>query len=321
MDLPIRLPHPNGYSAVAASVNWRGEVIRLFVENKSVKSRFAMLAAQGFAIPSATELEKVPDQLVITEKPYSALLIHTHQAGGSSELQLASLTATCPLVEQLSNGEALVVERRAWRYPDGTHDLNARVYDQAGTLQHEFLLGDGISDLQVDATGLIWVSYTDEGIFGNLGWRSPIGAAGLCCFTADGTKVWEFQPPSGFDHICDCYALNVSSDAAWAYYYSEFSMVRIDREWNIQGWRSKLNGASALAIRGNHVLLYGGYGDRRTGCQLVELGEADAELVAEVSLALPEELNLAKATVIARDAHLHLIAGDDWYRFSLESSV
>ena len=40
--------------------------------------------------------------------------------------------------------------------------------------------------MQVDSLGRIWVSYADEGVYGNFGWGQPgpppVGAAGLVCF-------------------------------------------------------------------------------------------------------------------------------------------
>ena len=59
------------------------------------------------------------------------------------------------------------------------------------------MLGDGIQHLQTTKSGEIWAAYFDEGIFGNLGWRRPIGAKGLLRFNSDGKRVYEFQRVSG----------------------------------------------------------------------------------------------------------------------------
>jgi len=171
----------------------------------------------------------------------------------------------------------------------------------------------------VDGLGQIWVSYFDEGLFGNYGWRTPIGRSGLCCFTNSGQRIWEYESPSGFDGICDCYALNVSRDGVWAYYYSEVPIVRVGPDWNVQGWHTQRPGCRALAIRDNRALLYGRYGERRTTCQLLELTASDTKPVAEIALDLHSETDLSNAIVIGRDMELHVFAGDDWYRFSLES--
>jgi len=86
------------------------------------------------------------------------------------------------------------------------------VYDEDGLLVREFLLGDGIQDVQATEDGKIWVSYFDEGVYGNFGWGnpggpSPIGASGLIRFDRAGAIEWEFDPPANVEPIDDCYAL------------------------------------------------------------------------------------------------------------------
>jgi hypothetical protein len=59
-------------------------------------------------------------------------------------------------------------------------------------------------------------------VFGNLGWRRPIGAAGLVRFSRQGDRLWAYDPPSGASAIADCYALNVDARVTWIYYYTDF---------------------------------------------------------------------------------------------------
>jgi hypothetical protein len=315
---PVTLPHPAGYSPIAATVNSKGEAVRLFVMNSLVRPVFAILGDKGYAAPTPAEVATEIVPAIVTQPEYSAVMTVTgHDA--SYELELNQVRGSCPCIETLPKGEILLVEPRCRRYADGSHDLNARVHDASGAPVREFLLGDGIEDVQVDRSGQIWVSYFDEGVFGNYGWTTPIGAAGLCCFSGGGKKIWDFEPPPGFDQICDCYALNASTDGVWAYYYSEFGIVRIDRDCRVRGWCSERSGARAIAVRDAKALLYGGYGDFRTACQLLELGAVEAAPLGEVSLAFRRELDLAKAIVVGRDMELHVFSGDDWYKFSLES--
>lgn len=307
---PLRLPHPADYSPIATAVSYGGEAIRLFVHNDLLAPVFATDTVSGFTT------FPVPR----TSGEYSGILFIS-DSWGSEELAVNKLTATYPIIELLPSRELLVVAPRCRRYSDETYDKNARVYAASGEPVRDFLLGDGIEEIQVDKLGQIWVSYFDEGVFGNFGWKTPIGSAGLCCFDASGQRIWEYQPPSGFDHICDCYAMNVSRDGAWVYYYTEFPIVRIDADWRSEGWKSPSSGARALAVRQNRVLLYGGYSERRTACQLLQLGAEQAEVLASVSLTLPYGVDLSKAVVIGRDTDLHVFADDQWYRFSLESLV
>ena len=159
-------------------------------------------------------------------------------------------------------------------------------------------------------------------MYGNFGWQQSdnrLGAAGLSCFDKDGHKIWDYRPPEGFEFISDCYALNVSKVGPWAHYYTDFPIVSVDSHWQIRAWQSDLGGARNLAVGDRMALLYGGYGDRRTACGLLEFGDREATWIAEVSLALPEHVDRSKALVIGRDRELHLFSGDDWYVFSVDS--
>lgn len=157
------------------------------------------------------------------EHAYMAAVVHV--SGSDADRVLDSVTTTFPKIQPLPDGEILLVGTRAERRPDGSHDLNASVLGPDGMRRREFLLGDGIEDVQTTADGRIWVSYFDEGVFGNFGWGepggpAPIGAPGLVRWLSDGTVDWSYEAPPGLEEIADCYALNVAGDAVWACYYT-----------------------------------------------------------------------------------------------------
>lgn len=305
------LRHPAGLRTVSTSVGSNGEAIRLLADESLAGGVFARTEQPGGASFPKSK----------TEREYAAILA-VSDASGSREIRVSGLTATFPMIQMLPNDDVLVVSPRCQRYPDGSHELNAKVYDSAGVLRREFLLGDGISHVQADASGNIWVGYSDEGVYGNFGWQhadTALGTAGLSCFSNGGQKLWDFQPPEGFDSISDCYALNVSRVGVWTYYYTDFPFARIDTAWRVRCWNTGLAGGGTFAVGGERILLYGGYGENRTSCKLLQLRHEKAELIAEVSLVFPAELDLSEATVIGRDKELHVFFGDDWYTFSIES--
>ena len=167
----------------------------------------------------------------------------------------------------------LLVGARCWWTPDGP-DKNAVVCDHVGRVLRRFTLGDGIQDVRTTADGTIWVSYFDEGVFGNYGWGGPgpepIGASGLVAFDPSGRELFHYDPSAaGTGMISDLYALNVADREVWAYFYTEFPLVRI-RDGAYTTWSLGLAGAGALAVRFPHVLLYGGY-ERRDRVCLVAL--------------------------------------------------
>ncbi len=55
-----------------------------------------------------------------------------------------------------------------WRPEGGQY--NAFLYAGDGVLERSACVGDGVEWAQTTRLGNVWVSYFDEGIFGNLGW-------------------------------------------------------------------------------------------------------------------------------------------------------
>ena len=102
------------------------------------------------------------------------------------------------------------------------YDLNAKVFARDGALKREFLLGDGIRDVQATTDGRIWVSYFDEGIFGGSVMGEPIGKPGLILWDRFGSRIFAYSPPQElglYGQMTECYGLNAVSDKdAWCYY-------------------------------------------------------------------------------------------------------
>ncbi|MED4018862.1 hypothetical protein [Sutcliffiella cohnii] len=127
-------------------------------------------------------------------------------------------------VDIFSDGSLLIVQGRCLK-EDNYIERNARRYNPNGQLIDAFTLGDGINDIQIDDNDTIWVSYFDEGIFGNFGWDEPIGSDGVIAFSITGEKLWG----AGDYGIIDCYALNVAnSKEVYFYYYDDFHLVCLD---------------------------------------------------------------------------------------------
>ncbi|MCU5707038.1 hypothetical protein [Bacillus wiedmannii] len=114
---------------------------------------------------------------------------------------------------------------------------NAVIYNADGSEYCKFYAGEGIQDCQVDVNEDIWVSYCDEGVFGEY----PIGVNGIVAFDSQGNIVFNdydlFVDKYDIPPIDDCYAMNVIDGDVWLYYYSEFPLVqmkdkKIHMSWN-----------------------------------------------------------------------------------------
>lgn len=143
----------------------------------------------------------------------------------------------------------------------GDKDHNAHVYDASGEHIHSFPAGDGIEDVQVTKDSKIWISYFDEGVFGDC----ELSRSGLVCLDHVGEQVFDFHAVCiEAEPIIDCYALNVcSSHETWLYYYTDFPVVRIT-DHKVNGiWRNiPVSGSHAFAVSKENVLFSGGYNNR-----------------------------------------------------------
>ena len=125
----------------------------------------------------------------------------------------------------------------------------AVLYDRAGRLNNTLDLGDGSKDVQTTSGGKIWVSYFDEGIYGD-----GIGSLqGVVCFDSAGHpifKYFDFAEQHQLPFIDDCYSMNVASEnEVWLSYYSAFPLVHIDRFRLQRVWKEFgcIDGAFGLA--------------------------------------------------------------------------
>ena len=187
-----------------------------------------------------------------------------------------------------------------------------------GSLERSGCLGDGIEHVKVADDGSIWVGYFDEGVYGNRGWGAegpdPIGQWGIVQFSSDLDVLWEF--PSSDDPIDDCYALNVAGDEVWACYYSSFDVARI-RDGSMRQWGNDVTGATAMAVSGGAVALYGGYADDADRLAVGRLG-ADRLDTTLFRLTMPDGRRLPHdARVVGRGTELHALVGSDWFTWSL----
>ncbi|MDW5326769.1 hypothetical protein [Plantactinospora sp. KLBMP9567] len=195
--------------------------------------------------------------------------IHLHDAGhGWRQVSLSGVTIAPSRVDLLPGGEFLLVQSRCTRQPHEIAQDNAQVFDTSGQPVRSFRLGDGISHLAIDEPGTIWVGYFDEGVYGG----DPLSAAGAARFDEYGRRLWSYWPPPGFDHIADCYALNVDARTTWAYYYTGFPLIRIT-DTEVRPFRpGPVRGARAVLVYDDEAVLIGEYGNpyRLTECRLLD---------------------------------------------------
>lgn len=305
---------PDGHALAACTVSHDGAGLFLFVDEQSLSHLFARYEEQdGASFPETTTSEGAAAQFV------------EMTPDATTRIDLSGIDVTFPMIDRLPDGRILVVGARAERHEDGTHDLNGQVFASDGQAVGRILLGDGISRLACDGQGRIWVSYFDEGVYGNLGWGgtdqpAPVGASGLACFDSDGRVLWEFAA-DGADgeprYIDDCYAMNVSRDRVWIYYYSDFDLCQIDTDFRCRFHRTDLEGCHGLAVDGSSVLLTGQYGDDPN---VGYLGTIEDGLLADVRkarFAIPALQTRERIQFLGRGSTLNLFHNGKWLQHDM----
>lgn len=177
-------------------------------------------------------------------------------------------------VQPVGANEWLLVRGRA----SDARDRNAHLYTSEGQQLASFHAGDGIQDVQVADAGSIWVSYFDEGVFGD----TELGNAGLVCFDAAGEALFRYSEEASrhaLESIADCYALNVGlGGEVWLLYYTGFPLVQLKDRRFIRQWADlPIKGAHAFAVHGHSALFTGGYGEKgRLYLVLLDSGHVQA---------------------------------------------
>jgi hypothetical protein len=214
--------------------------------------------------PVILSLEQLPDYRIETDHGSfakkqadreNAFRIHHHITGQWQLFDLPLTAENLHFVQPLG-GKWLLVRGRA-----GKEDRNAHVYGPNGKAK-SFHAGDGIEDVQVTDKDHIWISYFDEGVFGD----TILGTSGLASLTQSGRPVFRFTELSSdriVQSMADCYALNVCSDKeVWLYYYTDFPLVRLINRKMDGHWMLPVSGSHGFAVDGERVLFGGSYNKR-----------------------------------------------------------
>ncbi len=298
---------------MCTSVGPDGEILAVWTAAGDLEAVQARTTSPGGAV--------FPDPE--SSRPVTAR-ITVHNPGPVSQTRIGSLRLAHITIQPMPGGRFLVAGARCWWRPGGP-DRNAVVYDAAGQVVSEHVLGDGIAHLQATSTGQVWAGYFDEGVYGNYGWgqhdsEMPVGAPGIVQFSPALEPQWRYPPFTAggpWEPISDCFALNVTDTCIWTCYDPGYAVIAI-RDGIRAGWHSDIIGVRALATDGTRVALLGGYGPDHDRLALARLGESRAELVAEYRVVLPGGQPLPPETgVIGRRACLHVLTGTDWYQLDL----
>lgn len=227
--------------------------------------------------------------------PFDALVVSVHPGGDVELTELSAVRARWPHLDRLPDGGFVVAASRARRYQDMNQ---VQVFDTLGRETSSFSVGDAIEHLLVDEAGHVWVGHFDENPVGIRRWSTT----GQPVWTSDGADI-----PGLFD----CYALNVSGTTAWACPYTDFPLVEIrpDRaDQPVSVWANRVRGAKAVAIHGERVAFYGGYGEERDRLAHGEITATSVEPEEVGLLTLPDGRVPGRRRVVGRGSRVYVQA-------------
>ncbi len=244
-------------------------------------------------------------------KPNQFRIHHLHDGKWSSS-DLQETLQNMSYAQPLSQSRWILVRARS----GGNTDGNGHIYAAQGNLLETVALGDGIQDVQTTIKGHLWVSYFDEGVFGD----TSLGNSGLACLNEDGTLAFDFNKLTQ-GMIADCYALNVVSDSeTWLCPYTDFPIVRLrDRQIDHSWDNNPIHGSGAFAVWKDRVLFSGGYSEKNK-LFIVNLYRLDSgELLKEECHAVDESGSEIKFTgVFGRGSRLYLATEQSLYFLELQ---
>jgi hypothetical protein len=299
----------DGYSCVQCAISDRGRGLFLFVADSAKEAVHGVDRTAAGSFPHA-QMEQ-----------HSRFLLVEASGEESREIELPPLDVAFPLVDVFPDGRILVAATRCERRGPDDYDRNGIIYDPESGRLTRTTLGDGIAELAIDRLGRIWVSYFDEGVFGNFGWgglgRDPPGAQGLNCFDSIGRVLWRFQAPAGFDDIADCYALNVQGTTAAVYYYTDFPLCLISEGFERLGFTTDLAGCGSFALNGSNVLFTHQYKEPASRAHLGRLADGKVSDLQMAEIVLPDGSPVTSGRFLGRGRSLHYVDDSAWYRFDL----
>jgi hypothetical protein len=235
-----------------------------------------------------------------SDHPHGYQIHHLYQ-GVTESVSLARTVENYSFIQPLPDSRWLLARARAQE----ANDRNASIYDSAGVIVDSLHLGDGIEDVQTTQKGEIWVSYFDEGVFGDY-----IGSSGAMCFNSEGHPIFRYDDlaqKEGLPPIDDCYAMNVATgDDVWLYYYTKFPLVRLKAMQLAEHWdRIPIRGSHAFATFEDRVIFAGSYQDARS-LSLLNLGDSFRTTVTDVQLVDASEHVVLFDDVRGRGPRLYL---------------
>ncbi|WP_418960046.1 hypothetical protein [Streptomyces tritici] len=241
-------------------------------------------------------------------EPYDAVVVTVYDDAHTATW-LHGLTSRHADLAVLPDGGFVTAAPRS--RPDEAH---VQVFDALGRVSRTFRVGDGVEHLLADESGALWVGHFDEGVYGD----DPLSWPGLRRWDVTGEPLWTYDHRDSGE-ISDCYALNVHRTHAWACAYRHFDLLEIRPGRRPVAHANPVRGANALAVHGDRVAFFGGYGDEHDRLVAARLSGGAVHPQVTGRLTRPDGSPVGRRRVVSRGPRIHVQErpGTEWYVFEL----
>ncbi len=287
------------FTFVSGSVSNRQEGLFLFIKNDLINEIHGRYERKGG--PS------FPKRKMANAKTMLVVILSDENR---QDILIDDVDFTFPEFDLFPDGRILLAA--GWCAND---DLNGLIFNSETREKTKFHAGDGIETICIDDASRIFISYFDEGIFGD----GP-GMGGITCFNDEGGIIWQFNSTDRKDaYISDCYAMNVTGFDAYIYYYTDFELAKIGPKFETAIWKTDISGCHCFAISDDALLFSSQYGEPENSFHLMK------RLPRGLSNKTPVEVKLDIGTfdkqgqTIGRGASIHHINKQGWFRGSIDT--
>ncbi len=265
-------------------------------------------------------------------KPHKLLII-SPDGRERRTLDIPPMDISMSYIDMFVDGRILFVNARSCWRGAGDYDKNAAIYDPRTATIERICLGDGISEVAIDGRNRIWVTYYDEGVFGNYGWNIEepgFGSGALVCFDTAGKILWAMN-----DHFTsgtpdkpimrlgefaeECWSLNVATDGIYfsCCTFTNYYFCGLDKDFTLTNYSSLpiIGTANGFAVSENFLLLP--FGKTNT-LSLYNFKDRSFDKPERKELFRLDKSPVSDTGYFGRGSNLHLLNYRGWFRIGID---
>ena len=103
------------------------------------------------------------------------------------------------------------------------------------------------------------------------------------------------------------------------FYYSDFDLCQIDKNYRTKVYATYLGGCTAFAVHAEKFLFNGQYDDDLTTGYLGAISDAGVCDVSKVAFELPDSRAMEKPVFVGRGPTLEIFDRGKWFRYDLSA--